>query len=182
MSYAEQDTDNPILKAFGSLQLSLSKNTERLEAIERTQRQAFIAEQPRFVRIHGVVTHPASGVAVVDLDNNGPDPGFIWYLRKLYVGGIGVSTVAAGRADLFVSSLDYRTFNGQALGNLGVFDYVDTASTLPLIGDFGAGEVPIQSPEALWVVFSGGTSGQQYAVSGVIQQFQLSASRQDWAK
>ncbi len=66
------------------------------------------------------------------------------------------------------------------LAQIGVADWVDQATTLPLVGDFSTGEVPLRLNEQLFVVISGGTSGQQYVAGGVIQNFQESAAKQNW--
>lgn len=160
------------LKAtLGSLRDTLQKDADW------RRRQAFMAEAQRFIRIHGKTTLDSNGFGVIAFDNSGPDQGWYWYVRKLAVGGATPSTTVAGRADLFVSAADYRRYT--TLAQCGMQDWYDQATTLPLVGTYGDGECELRVNEKLYLVVSGGTSGQDVHCVGTVKQLQESAARQE---
>lgn len=156
----------------------------RLEQETKGMRKALqdwrmLQETPRFVQIHGVVQLDANGFAVLRFDNDGPDQGRMWYLRKLVIGGVTVSTTVTGRADIFVSTMDYRRYT--TLAQFGTQDWRDQATSLPLVGTFAAGEIPLQYMEQLYVVISGGTATQEIHCTGTVEDFQMGAYKSDWS-
>lgn len=169
------------IKLFAKLDVTLgevSEQTKRHREQLSRMMDARAAETPRRARFHGTVTPGAPGFGVIGFDNN-PTLGRYWNVRKLSIGGLTPSTVAAGQAFVYVTAMDLRAFTD--LASIGAAPWVDSASQLPLVGDFSPGELPVQETEKLWVVIYGGTSGQQYTAQGVVDDIQLSAVTADWS-
>lgn len=167
------DTDTSSLFSFlAKLQVTIGDQTAELKQANRLKRAAYLREYPRTIRLSGSVASPASGVAVIPLNQDGPDQGHFWYVRKLAIAGVTPTTVALGRLDVFVSPADMT--QKTALADFSMADWQDQATAIPLIGLYGRGELPLQFGEKLWLVLSGATSGQQYVVNGIAEDYQES--------
>lgn len=169
-----------IFSIMGKLDVSIGNLGDEVAKMrQRQDRWRSMQETPKYMRIHSSLALSAGGFGVYKFDNDGPDLGRMWYLRKLTVAGVTPSTTVAGRADLFVSSMDYRQFT--TLAAMGTQDWLDQATTLPLVGTYSPGEIPLQHMEQLFVVVSGGTGSQELHMSGIIEDFQTGAYKMDWA-
>jgi hypothetical protein len=163
---------------MGNIEVQLGSMPDKMdEAFKRSLLNARLAETPRRMRIHGQVAADANGFGVITFDNV-PSQGWFWLVRKLAIGGATPATTAAGQADVFVSSTDYRQFT--TLAQCGTQDWLDQFASLPLANDYSSGELPVQFQEKLFVVISGGTTDQVYHVSGVIEAWQEAAYRTAW--
>jgi hypothetical protein len=164
MSMTDERTDS-FFEMCADLRLSLGKMNAHLE--RQNKMMAKQLETPAFIRIHSVLTIPASGAAIMNLlDNTGPSQGWVWYLRKLVVAGVTPNTSVAGVADLFVSACNTPGATPSTL------DWVDHAGVLPLFGVYSRGECTLRFNEEFQIVFTGATAGQQYVAAGLIEQFQ----------
>lgn len=124
----------------------------RAEEIERLQ-----SEVPAVFPQRNTIILPASGIDSIDL--GGPETGRSWVLQSLAVGGVSATTVAAGTADVYQNPTD----PDETATDLT--SWRDHAATLPLVGWYTGREVVLRHPDRLWIVISGGTSGQQYAAA-----------------
>ena len=106
------------------------------------------------------------------MDLGTPSQGTFWEVRKVVVGGIEVTTAAAGSAGLYLSGSP--TVNGAGLNN--VEDY---AASLPNVGYYGAGALYVRPNEHLFVVVFGGTAGQIYVANAFARIYQ-ETSTEDW--
>lgn len=168
----------PVLDILGKLDVTIGDFGKEMRERRQRDDQARNAEVPRFIPIHASVVVGATGIAVMRFDNAGPDQGHFWYIRKLIVGGLTTTTVAAGRADIFVTA---AAVSPQAtLASVGIADWQDQLAALPGILKPGEGEIVLRHNEELWVLLSGATNGQQYVAVGKAEDYQESASRQTW--
>jgi hypothetical protein len=166
------DTDRNLFDLVGDLSLTIGGLSSAVEEQQRSNDRRMRAdseESPRFVRPLGQVVLNSSGFGVVGFDNK-PAQGHFWYVRKLVVAGVTPTTAVAGRADVFVGAQDLRQVT--SLAQIGSANWRDQATTLPLIGVYGRGELTVPSPYDLYVIVSGGTSGQQVIVTGDIEDYQ----------
>lgn len=143
---------------------------------ERTGKWLTQASAANFSRLFGTDvqskgTYPSSGVLTLDL--GAPGQGSYWLVRQITVGGVKRSDVRAGTADVYVCGTD-------PTNTLQVIDWRDTASALPLIAFYGRGEMHVSPGSHLWVVFSGGTSGQQYNAAASVEVVTAGALQEAW--
>lgn len=104
----------------------------------------------------------AAGIAVVKFGP--PEPGHTRFIRSIRVSGQTPTTVASGRADVYVSSSD--ALNPLAsLAEMPQADWRDQATTLPLVAPYGGEELAQPPNHTLYIVFSSATAGQQYYAS-----------------
>lgn len=135
-------------------------------------------EAPRTVLIRAEGTAPGSGFLPLVFDIKGPDQGNIWHVRRLVVGGLTPTTVAAGRIDVFVSAADLSRVN--SLAQIGLADWADQATALPLVGSYGRGELTLRHNEKLWLFLSNGTPAQDYVAAASVENFQEASVLQGW--
>ena len=171
------DNGVDLASIFGSLKVTLGNVDDRLKAANKIQQQATKANLPVFNQTQDTVIIPANGLGVVRL--TGPDQGHFWYVRRVIVGGLTPTTVAAGRADLFVSAADHRSRT--ALNQFAMTDWRDQTASLPNIATYSRGGLNMRLNEELYVVFSSATVGQQYVAMCQFEDYEEAAIRQDWA-
>lgn len=177
---ANDDTESPLFSLLAKLDLTLDGFKQSIDReAARVQRKAGKIEQPRIIPFHASVIMPASGFAVVRMDNGGPDQGNYWNVRKLVIGGLTTTTVAAGRADVFVSAGELR--NVTTLAQVGIQDWEDQAAALPYLQHYGPGELTLRHNEELYVIISGATALQQYVVRGRAINYQEGTDAQEWS-
>lgn len=99
------------------------------------------------------------------LDLGSVPQGRVWQIRRLIVGGIKVTTTAAGTA--------YAFAQGAPPTDLNLTSCVDIFSSLPQGNTYGTHQLFLLPGEHLFVVFQGATNGQQYAASARVE---------DWAQ
>jgi hypothetical protein len=102
---------------------------------------------------------PSSGNLILDL--GGVPLGQVWQVRRLIIGGVDVTTTAAGKA--------YTFSQGGPPSDLALTDCVGIYAALPAIEKFGTHQLFLLPSEHLWVVVAGGSSGQQYAASARVE-------------
>lgn len=125
---------------------------------DRRDRQEPPGNQP--LSASGVA--PASGVVTLDLGGAVP-VGRVWQIRRLVVGGVTVTTTAAGAA--------YAFAQGAPPADLALPDCVDLFATLPAVNKYGTHQLFLLPGDHLWVVFVGATEGQQYAASARVEDW-----------
>lgn len=155
------------------MQILVKSTSEELEAIRKAQERAnenLLRETPRLIRINTSLVIPAGGLGVATFNLSGPDQGHYWYVRKLSVGGLTPITAALGRCDVFVSASDLSAVTN--LGQVGLADWADQATSLPLIAPYTRGELSLQGKERLWLIFSGATAGQEYVGNAIVEDYQ----------
>lgn len=115
---------------------------------------------------------PSSGVLTLDL---GSVPlGHVWQVRRLVVGGVKVTTTAAGSA--------YAFAQGAPPTDLALTDCVDMFLTLPQGNTYGTHQLFLLGGEHLYVVFSGATAAQQYAASARVEDWEDTTFRSTFAE
>ncbi len=119
--------------------------------------------------VSGVCPTPTASFA---LDLGTPSQGTFWEVRKVVVGGLELTTTAAGSAGLYLSGSP--TVNGAGLNNAE-----DYAASLPNVGYYGAGALYVRPNEHLFVVVFGGTAGQTYVANAFARIYQETSS-EDW--
>jgi hypothetical protein len=131
------------------------------DAIDRlSAREIERAKTPWDVTIPNVATCP-SPTAAFAIDLSGPPHGYIWYLKRITVGGLTWATAAAGTAELYVlSEADATISLVRSLTNL-----VDQAPALPAVVNYTQHAITLTPRRHLRVVIAGGTAGQQYAAA-----------------
>jgi hypothetical protein len=108
---------------------------------------------------------PSSGNLVLDL---GSVPlGRVWQVRRLIVGGVAVTTAAAGQAFAFAQ--------GAAPSDLNITNCVDIFASLPKGNTYGTHQLFLVATEHLFVVVTGGTVGQQYAAAARVEDWHFGA-------
>lgn len=117
----------------------------------------------------------ASGLLSFNL--GGPDQGHFWYVRSVKVGGLTVSTVAAGLADVYVSAAQ---LSDVANTEPSLLDWRDRSTRLPGVAFYGRGEIELRMSEELQVRMSGLTNGQAYIAVAEIEDYQEHAGPQTW--
>lgn len=152
---------------------SMSKMTSAITAGQRRP-----PAQPVFGRTVATGLAPASGPLILRFPLAGPDQGHFWYVRNIVIGGLSEATVAAGTAGIYVSA---SALNSQpTLAAIGLGDLRDRASSFPAVAFYGRGELPLRLNEELFIIISGGTSGQQYVAGLQFEDFQEAATHRAW--
>ena len=145
------------LSFFLSLGASLGTLADSLKA-DRDRRDNFEAPADRSLFQAGTVS---GGTLTLDL---GSVPlGRVWQVRRLVVGGVQVTTTAAGQAYAFAQGAPPRDLN--------LTNVVDIFSTLPQGNTYGTHQLFLLPTEHLWVVFSGASNSQQYAASARVEDY-----------
>ena len=121
-----------------------------------------------FVRWSAVV--PSGGTVPTTLIGNevggiGPEPGEVWILRACRIGGVTPTTTAAGRGDTFVSPSDPTA----AGATPNTANWIDQATTLPLVAFYSGLQVVLRAPDNFFVVVTNGTAGQQYTANAMFE-------------
>ena len=168
-------SDQTGLDLSAELALSIGRlddSTKRLAKFLDARRGA----TPADLRLSASAAYPASGTLVLNLGS--PDQGTVWILRRLVVGGVTPGTAAAGAADVYVGAV--ANISGQNPGSLELVDWVDRASSLPLVGWYGDRQVVVKAEEILWLNITAGTAAQLYVAAAQVQQVQEAAYRQSY--
>ena len=183
------DTTDPTADGGVGLFLKLSASIDGLAAAQRAEAERRHIPQPVDHPIFGSAAFPSSGVLAMNL--GGPQPGYVWEVRSLVVGGQTPTTTEGGRADVFVvaspgalitgapAATDqpgrpgFVTGTGFANGCLQYWK--DVASPLPNKAFYGRRELTVRPNQSLWVVFSSGTSTDVLIASGNVEQFEDAA-------
>jgi hypothetical protein len=156
------------LSVFVALGAQLGTLTDGLQA-DRARRESMQPPSNEQLFKSGVV--PASGVLTLDL---GSVPlGRVWQVRRLIVGGVKVTTSAAGEA--------YAFAQGAPPTDLATTDCVDIFSSLPQGNTYGTHQLFLLASEHLWVVFSGASADQQYAASARVEDWAEAAYQSTFA-
>lgn len=167
MTQTEPEFDGPGLAA--SLKVTLETVGGLAAQVRRVARRLEAAPmQPveRAFPSSGII--PAGGFLVLNL--GGPDQGHFWYVRSIVIGGATPATVCAGRADIFATATDLRNVPGVA--QIGLNEWRDQATTLPLPAFYGRGELRVDAPADLYVVLSAATPAQAYTAIAYIEDYQ----------
>jgi hypothetical protein len=104
----------------------------------------------------------------------GPDQGHFWYVRSITISGLVTTTVATGRADIFISASNFGAGGQASLASIGVADWRDQAATLPNVAFYSRGALPLRMNEEIIVVITGATNGQQYVAGVQFEDFEES--------
>lgn len=108
----------------------------------------------------------------------GPTRGRFWYVRFIRTSGVSPTTVAAGRADIFIGPDDLR--NIPALAQAPISMWRDQMATIPAVTAYAHGALRVGPQEAVYVVFSGATAAQQYIASCEAYEFPDVDEDIDW--
>lgn len=169
-------TEDSLFSFLASLRMTLGTVAEEVKAARNQraefERQARLAASPFYVPFAGAAICPNPSIPfVVDMNLRGPVQGHVWHVRKLAVGGVSPTTAAAGRLDVYVTSAGVVT-SALTLAQIGMQDWQDQATSLPLIANYGDGELVVKGGERLLLVITNGTAGQQYVVNGKAKDIQ----------
>lgn len=173
----DSEHHNPFLELAAKISVGFDGVKKAVEDQTNWNRLARSASAPVLYRnaFSGIV--PSSGFLVIQPSLSGPDQGYIWYVRSIVIGGTAPGSSITGRADIFVSAADLRSYT--SLVQIGMVDWRDQTATLPNVAFYGRGELPLRS-EKLFIVVSSATSGQQIEGGVQIEGFQESAASQEW--
>lgn len=156
------------------LDVSIGQTREVLDHLRELRKPREM--QPVVYRVPQSGLIPASGPLVLRM--GGPDQGHIWHVRSIVVGGATPTTTVAGRADVFVSATDLRTYT---LAQVGLVDWRDQAAALPNIAFYGIGELPLRFNEELFVFFTNATPGQTYTAAAQVLDVQEGPLGVEWS-
>jgi hypothetical protein len=154
-------------------------SAEAARAEEKKRALSTATPQPVFGRSVATGIVPAAGPLILGFPLRGPDQGHYWMVRQVSVGGLAVGVVAAGTADLFISSSDLRA--QPSLAAMGLGDWRDHFAAMPTITQYGSGNMPLRFNEEIFVVVTGGTVGQQYVAAVSFIDFREGPTPQDWS-
>lgn len=157
------------------LDVSIGQQRETNAALRALRRPRQMQPVPYRVAQSG--NSPAAGPLIFRM--GGPDQGHLWYVRSIVAGGATPVTTAAGRADVFVSATDLRTYT--SLANIGLADWRDQAPALPSIAFYGVGELPLRFNEELFVYISNSTPGQAYTVAAQVLDIEEGPIEEAWS-
>lgn len=171
-------SDGPGLFAdlAAKLDLHIGSVSKMTKAITAGQRRP--PAQPVFGRTVASGLAPATGPLILRFPLAGPDQGHFWYVRNLVIGGLTEATVAAGTAGIYVSASSLTS--QPSLAAIGLADLRDRASSFPAVAFYGRGELPLRLNEELFIIVSGGTSGQQYVAGLQFEDFEEAATHLAW--
>lgn len=165
--------------ALGNLAKAFDKNTEQ----HRIQEQAKKYDQPALIKLPWSGVCNASGFGIFLNSGQGiegPDMGWIWFVRRISVLGTVVGTAITGRFDVFISAMDYpNSYNN--INQLPTLDWADGSNSIPNNAFYGRGEMPLRLNESLTFVVSGAPANQQVGGLIVIEQFQEAAMKEEWS-
>jgi hypothetical protein len=116
----------------------------------------------------------ASSAGTLTLDLGAVPLGHVWQIRRLVVGGVTVTTTAAGSA--------YAFAQGAPPADLNLTACVDIFTTLPQGNTYGTHQLFLTQQTHLWVVFASASSGQQYAASGYAEDWLDETFRSTYAE
>jgi hypothetical protein len=165
---------------LASLSFSMGRLADGLDlmreemAAERLERRSYLPIDADF-QATGIPVTPPGGGPVNDptlvLDCGGPAQGRCWSVRRIVVGGTQLATTAAGTAEVYA-------YAGPPDAGLPILaelqDATILASTpLPNIAYYNPGQVVVQPPEHLWVIFRNATASQQYCVGGTATDYRV---------
>lgn len=119
----------------------------------------------RYSAVCPTPTAPFTLTAIDAIGGSGPQPGEVWILRACRIGGLTPVTSAAGRGDLFQNVTDPNY--GQS--SINTANWIDQATTLPLVGTYSSRQVVLRSPDNLFIVITNGTAGQQYVGNAMFE-------------
>lgn len=170
---------NVLAALFAKLSVSIDNLTTAHERRERREAAAKKAEQPSYNQIQGSVVLNSNGYGVIRFDLAGPNQGYVWHLKSLAIGGSDPTVTVDGRADIYVLASDIR--QTQSIAELGLGGWRDSITALPAVGSYGEGECFLHANEELWIVISGGTSGQPINAIATVQNVQEAANKQSTA-
>lgn len=179
-------TDNSAgLEIFAKIHASLGALTDHLkkEREDRMRRLAKAVVTPVLGKMEwsGVCNGSGFGIFVnTGAMAEGPDQGYLWYVRRISILGTVVGGSISGRGDVFISAADFpNSFTSLAQFSVGAWQ--DGTNTIPNNAFYGRGEMPMRFNESLTIVISGAGANQVVGGQIVFEQFEEAAIRQDWA-
>lgn len=175
----QEDDGNVIASIAAKIEMHVGRFAEAAKRIEK--RLSKPAMQPVITHAAGTAVANASGLAVITLNLDGPTQGHVWYIRAWRIGGLTPITVAAGRADLFVSGGYIPQALAANLTGIGMTGWRDFVTAMPAAKFYGVGEQPVITNEHVFVVLSGATNGQEYVANFSITDFELATEETTWS-
>jgi hypothetical protein len=165
----DDDSGGLDISFFIGLNASIGKLADSVQA-DMDRRNKFQPPQDNPLFQSGVF--PASGDLTLDL---GSVPlGRVWQIRRLIVGGATVTTTAAGAA--------YAFAQGAPPADVNLTNCVDIFLTLPQGNTYGTHQLFLLPSAHLWVVFAGGTAGQQYAAAAQVESWDEASFKSTFAE
>ncbi|MDE2106030.1 MAG: hypothetical protein KGL39_52895 [Patescibacteria group bacterium] len=169
------DGEHNLLSVFADIKLHLGDISKNAKDSLRLQKLAGRTTQPVIGRTSGSVKIPSSQVGVIQFGLDGPDQGHFWWVRSLTVSGLTPTTVASGRADIFVSASSYNDLTP------GMQDWRDQYTTLPIAAFYAKGALPVKAGEKITVVLSSATASQVYVAGCQYEDYEEGALKQEWS-
>lgn len=177
----QHDTDGAVASLCAKLDLHIGSTDRMAKQLQRSLRKP--PAQPVFGRAGGSGVYDSTAAYMaVRMAQRGPDQGHFWYIRSIIVGGLTPSLAVTGRGDVYVTATDLR--NMGSLAAVGLADWRDWADFTPGVAQvafYGRGEMPLRMNEKVFMVVTGGTNGQQYAVEVQYEDFEEAAIKEDWS-
>lgn len=173
--YGQSDGPGMGLDAIVGLTMKIGNLADSMDAQRRREEQHRRALIPTDWPLVAVATCDSNGLAALDLGM--PPEGTVWLLRRLYVGGVKRTDTADGTADLFVTASAALAI----LTTTPASSIADSALSLPSQAFYTNRQVPVHPPERLVVVVSGGTTGQNYLASAMVESYSERAMHEVYA-
>lgn len=153
----------------GDLSIQVGRLADEMEK-ERKRRQRDALDTPARYQLAtnftfstaagaGICPNGGSGFGVI---LGGPDLGYQWSIRQVFVGGQFITTAPGGVAWLMRSASADPSLNP-----LNVMDF--SHAPLPSIAFYSTGELYVVQNENLFVVITGGTNGTTYTASATVE-------------
>lgn len=95
-----------------------------------------------------------------------------WHVRQVVVGGVNMTTTAAGKATFFSDSMQNVVDIAVPLYNARA-STIPTAAALPWIAFFDHGQFVVKPGEAVQCQITSGTSAQQYSAAISVEDWPL---------
>lgn len=152
----------PSLDLFLSVGASIGSLADEMRA-DRDRRNAMSPPSNEQLFKAGVA---ATGKNLI-LDLGSVPLGRVWQIRRLIVGGVDVTTTAAGAA--------YAFKQGAPPSDLNLTNCVGIYATVPAIEKFGTHQLFLLANAHLYVVVVGGTNLQQYAAAADVEDWEDTA-------
>jgi hypothetical protein len=157
------------LSFFLSLGASLGNLADGMES-DRRRRDSQLPPSDEQLFASGA----ASAAGTLTLDLGSVPLGRVWQIRRLIVGGVTVTTTAAGTA--------YAFAQGAPPADLNLTNCVDIFSSLPQGNTYGTHQLFLTATMHLWIVFASATSGQQYAAAAFVEDWEDSTFRSTYSE
>lgn len=179
--------DNTVAKLFLDIHATLSDIRGSLKSQEermrrRVQAAAKKAEMPRDIIFSMDAVVPASGFVLATTVPSGPDQGYVWLVRQLWIGRGDASpnTALAGTGALFVTTVSLPQALAGQTSPFAPAGIRQSWGSFPQSLTFTGRTIVVKAQEQLWFSLIGGTAAQVVHITGTAEQEQEAAVDLAW--